>query len=319
VLGRPEHAERFAHEYGLVKLESPATSSSDLPPEVGFAEVLLTPRSRLVDHTVEEVAFREKWRVTVLGVRRMGAVVPGAVGSVRLRFGDTLLVKGPWDRIALLAAERRDFVVISDSPEAKRALRPEHRAPIAGFILLLTMAALTFKIVPAVIAVLCGALAMILSGCVPITDTYRAVSWPSVILVAAMLPMATALQKTGALDHAVTSIGTALQGAGLHLTLGAFYLLTSLLSQVISNTATAVLVSPMAIKVAAALGAPPEPLLIVVAIAASTAFSTPMASPVNTLVAGPGGYTFGDFLRVGIPLQIAIGVITVAMVPVLYV
>jgi di/tricarboxylate transporter len=180
------------------------------------------------------------------------------------------------------------------------------------------MALLTLGLVPPVTAVLLAAVAMVLAGCVTVEDAYRSVNWESVVLIAGILPMATALEKTGGMAWLVEVLSGALAGAGPLLLLAAIFVLTSALSQVISNTATAVLLAPIASSLALGIGARPEPFLMTLAVAASTAFATPVASPVNTLVLGPGGYRFGDFFKVGVLLQAVILVVTVLLVPVLF-
>jgi di/tricarboxylate transporter len=183
---------------------------------------------------------------------------------------------------------------------------------MAGMMILLT-----FELVPAVTAVLLAATAMVLTRCLDMEAAYRSINWESVILIAAILPMATALQKTGGMDLIVAQLATA-SAAGPLPMLAALFLLTAVLSQVISNTATAVLVGPVALGAAATLGVSPYPFLMAVAVAASTAFATPISSPVNMLVLGPGGYRFGDFLRVGVLLQGVVFLISLVLIPLLF-
>jgi di/tricarboxylate transporter len=253
--------------------------------------------------------------MTVLAIRRMGEPLTGEIATTPLRFGDTLLVKGAWNRIRLLDQERRDFVVTRVPREMDRAVRPYRRAPLAIAILVAMMALMTFDLVPAVLAVLLAAAAMVLSGAVTGDDVYRSINWTSVVLIAAVLPMATALEKTGGMALVVDALDGVLTDAGPIVLLATLFVLTSLLSQVISNTATAVLLAPLAFQLAMSANVRPEPLLMGVAIAASTAFATPIASPVNTLVLGPGGYRFSDFFRIGVALQVVVLIITLAIVP----
>jgi di/tricarboxylate transporter len=158
---------------------------------------------------------------------------------------------------------------------------------------------------------------MVLTGAVGPDDAYRSINWMSVVLIAAVLPMATALQKTGGMALIVEGLGGPLERAGPLTLFAVLFVVTSLMSQVISNTATAVLLTPMAFELAMNVGARPEPFLMGIAIAASTAFATPIASPVNTLVLGPGGYRFGDFFRVGVALQAIVLVLALLIVPLL--
>jgi len=185
-------------------------------------------------------------------------------------------------------------------------------------IMLGMMLLMAFGTLPAVTAVLLAAMAMVLTGCVKGEDAYRSVNWESVVLIAGILPMATALEKTGGMQFIVDRLGTALEGSGPLVLLVVLFILTSALSQIISNTATAVLLAPIAYQLALGIGAAPEPFMMTIAVAASTAFATPMASPVNTLVLGPGGYRFGDFFKIGVLLQVVILAVTVFLIPALF-
>jgi di/tricarboxylate transporter len=283
-----------------------------------MAEVLLTPRSSLLGRTLKDIRFRDRHQVTVIGIKRLGTLVEGDFRDLPFRFGDTLLVKGGWEAIRRLQGETRDVVVAMAPREMEDALAPLGRAPLAVAIMVGMMLLLTLGVVPAVTAVLLAAVAMVLSGCVTPQDAYRAINWESVVLIAAILPMATALEKTGGMAWMVSLLTRGLDGAGPLLLLITLFVLTSALSQVISNTATAVLLAPIASSLAFGMGVRPEPFLMTLAVAASTAFATPVASPVNTLVLGPGGYKFGDFFRVGVALQGIILVLTALIVPWLF-
>ncbi len=315
--GSPDGVHRMVARMGVTLLAE-GVEGDPTAPETGMAEVLLTPRSRLVGRTAKEVRFRDRYQLGVVGVKRLGTLVPGDPGDVQLRFGDTLLVQGAWDRIRLLGGETRDFIVAMAPREMSDALAPLGRAPLAVGIMVGMMVLLTLGVVPAVTAVLLAAVAMVLTGCVTADDAYRSVNWESVVLIAGILPVATALEKTGGMAWLVEILSGLLEGSGPLFLLAAIFVLTSALSQVISNTATAVLLAPIASSLAFGIGARPEPFLMTLAVAASTAFATPVASPVNTLVLGPGGYRFGDFFKTGVLLQALILVVTVLLVPVLF-
>lgn len=286
--------------------------------ETGIAEVLLTPRSRLLGRTIKDVKFRDRYRLSVVGIKRLGEHLDEDIRRVTLSFGDMLLVQGAWESIRLLQGEDRDFVVAMTPREMGPALQPLNRAPAAVGIMLGMMLLMAFGVLPAVTAVLLAAMAMVLSGCVKGEDAYRAVNWESVVLIAGILPMATALEKTGGMQLIVDRLGAALEGSGPLLLLVVLFVLTSALSQIISNTATAVLLAPIAFQLALGIGAAPEPFMMTIAVAASTAFATPMASPVNTLVLGPGGYRFKDFFKIGVLLQLVILAVTIVLVPALF-
>ncbi len=316
VQGSPDAVARFVARTGADLLEE--GTEEHMGGETGIAEVLLTPKSRLIGRTLKELRFRDRYQLSVVGVKRLGRLVEEDVRETAFRFGDTLLVKGPWEKIRLLQQEPRDFVVPLAPREMRQAFLPLGRAPLAVGIMAGMMLLMTFSIVPAVTAVLLAAVAMVLSGCVTAQDGYRAVNWESVVLIAGILPMATALEKTGGMALIVTGLSSVLAGAGPLLLLGALFVLTSALSQVISNTATAVLLAPIAYQLALGIDAQPEPFMMGIAVAASTAFATPVASPVNTLVLGPGGYRFGDFFKVGVALQLLILVVSLAVIPLLF-
>lgn len=177
---------------------------------------------------------------------------------------------------------------------------------------------MTFKLVPAVTAVLLAALAMVLTRCIVMEEAYKAINWQSLVLIAGMLPMATALEQTGGITLIVDALVTSLGSMGPYALLAGLFVMTSVLSQFISNTATTVLIAPIAIGAAAGLGVSAYTFLMTVAVAASTAFATPVASPTNTLVLGPGHYRFKDFVKVGVPLILLSMVVTLLAVPFIF-
>ncbi len=303
---------------GLTRVPIEQRHGTSLAGEVGLAEVLLAPRSKLNGHTIREVRFREDFSLSVLGVLRRGKPLPDPLLDTRLEFGDSLLVGGGWRQVELLQRNPENFMVLTLPREMDEVAPYRERAPWALGIVGVMLLLMTFALVPAVTAVLSAGLAMVLARCVTMEEAYRAVNWQSVVLIAGMLPMATALEKTGALQLIVNTLVDALGDFGPRALMAGLFLLTAVFSQFISNTATAVLVAPVAVGAGMAIGASPYPLLMTVALGASTAFSTPMASPVNTLVIGPGGYRFRDFLRLGIPLQLLALVITLLVVPLLF-
>ena len=282
--------------------------------EVGLAEVLLTPRSQYIgkEAVVGEVA--DRYDVQLLGVRRRGKPLPGR--TVTLDFGDSLLVRGAWEDIAKLRDERRDFVVIG-TPEAMArevaGLRPAAAVAVTALVGMVVLL-VTGWVAPAS-ATLLAAVTMILGRCVTTREAYRAVSWSSVVLVAAMLPLGQALEKTGGAALVADGMVGAMGDLSPVTLLAGVFLLTSLFSQVISNTATTVLVAPIVLQTAADLGLSPEPFLMIVAVSASSACLTPIATPTNLMVLSPGGYRFVDYLRVGAPLMLLYLVVSLALVP----
>ncbi|SDH13595.1 SLC13 family permease [Roseospirillum parvum] len=286
--------------------------------QLGLADVLLTPDSNLIGKTLKETRFRHRTGLGVLAVQRKGRPVSGNFATQPLRFGDALLLGGGWKEIANLREARQDLVVLRFPEEMNDVAEAPDKAPHALIIALAMLGLISLELMPTVVAVLAAAVAMVLSGAVATSGLYRAINWPSLVLIAGMLPMATALENSGAMALIVDTLVGSLGSIGPTALLAGLVVLTSVFSQVISNTATTVLVAPMAIGAAQSLGISPYPLLMGVALAASTAFATPVASPVNTLVLGPGGYRFNDFVKVGIPLQTAALILTIATVPVFF-
>ena len=240
------------------------------------------------------------------------------LNETKLQFGDSILLIGEWEMIRLLQGKQKDFLVLNIPKEIDDIAPNRSKAPLALGIMFGMMILMTINILPAVTSVLIAAILLVLTKCVSMKDSYKAISWESLVLIAGMLPMATALEKTGGAELLANGLADGLGSIGPMALLAGLFLLTSLFSQFISNTATTVLVAPIAVDAAIGLGLSPYPILMTVAIAASTAFATPVASPVNTLVMGPGDYRFNHFVKVGIPLQIIVMVLTLLLVPFLF-
>jgi di/tricarboxylate transporter len=318
VQGTPEAIRRLAREQDFAIMAEASRDARPMSQELGMVEVLLPPRSRLVGHTLRELHFRDRYGVTVLGVMRRGEPLTGDLGEIKLQFSDTLLIEGTWDKISLLRDEAQNFIVVGQPLEMEAAQRPLKRANVALAIMVGMLLLMTFEVVPAVTAVLLAAAAMVLTGCLSMEDAYRGMNWESVVLIAGMLPMATALQKTGGVTFIADSLVANLGDMGPIALMAGLFVLTSVFSQFISNTATAVLVAPIAFQAAVGLGLDPHAFLMTVAVAASTSFATPVASPVNTLVLGPGGYRFGDYVKVGLSLQFLILIASLLVLPILF-
>ena len=309
--GAPEALQRLSDEQQLDLVRDRTD------PDALLAEVLLTPRSRLIGRSLADVSFRSRYGVNVLSLQRQGAPVNDDLATTPLRFADTLLVAGSPKRIALLRDEPGDFVVVARAQAAPRAGRPSQGEVAALLVLAGMLMLLTLEVVPPVIAILSAAVALVLLGAIDMTAAYREINWESVVLIAAILPMATALEKTGGMTLIVERL-LPIGEAGPTAMLAVLFALTAVLGQFVSNTATAALVAPVALGAAVQLGVAPHPMLMTVAVAASTSFATPVATPANMLVMGPGAYRFTDYVRVGVPLQLLIGIITVLVMPLLF-
>jgi di/tricarboxylate transporter len=279
----------------------PADQEALITDEVGIAEVVLPPRSALIGKTLPGVRFGSTYHLTVLDIRRPGVDGPLSLKETALGFGDTLLVQGEWRDIAALRRRRRDFVVIGE-PEAMAGPANRRKAPIALAVLVGMVALIVTGVVSVATASMLASLMMVLTGCLSMDEAYEAVDWKSIVLIAGMLPMATALEKVGLVNAAATGVTATLGGVGPRLVMVGLFLLTSGFTQVLSNTATTVLIAPIALAIARQMGVEPYAFLMTVAIAASMAFASPVASPVNTLVMGAGRYRFKDYIRVGLPM-----------------
>ena len=288
-----------------------------LSAEVGIAEVLLTPRSVYIGQPVKGSDIAAKFGVQVMSIRRGDRTLGSETD--RLAFGDALLVRGKWEDIERLRNERRNFVVVG-SPEAmsRQVVELTPQSMVAVFTLLGMILLMVTGIVPVVFAALIAAVAMVLGGCLSMSQAYRAISWQSVVLIAAMYPISTALEVTGGAQFLADGLVNSLGQVGPLVLLTGVFVLTTAFSQVINNTATAVLVAPIVLRAALELGLSPYPLMMTVAISASTAFLTPIGTTTNLMVMSPGGYRFTDYLKVGLPLLVILLLLTVALVPLLW-
>ena len=304
-----------------------ATGRLDVQPEVGIddrdlqseavaiTEVILSPHSRLVGKTLTDIQFREKYNQTVLAILRDGRPRRTGLADLPLRFGDTLLVQGPRQSIRMLQREP-DFVVLGAGAE-EQMVRPG-KAPVAAGLVVVMLVPVMAGWLPISAAALLAGVLMVLTGCLTMDEAYQSIEWRAVFLVAGMLPLGIAMEKTGTAQFIAQLMIDAVGDLGPMAVLVGFYLLTNLLAQFMSNAASTVLVAPIAIDAARQLGADPRSLLMAVAIAATAGFLTPVAHQSNVLVMGPGGYRFGDYLKVGLPLDLLIMVVVLIVLPLIW-
>jgi di/tricarboxylate transporter len=286
--------------------------------QLGAAEIMLAPESKLIGKPLGDLEFRSRYRVSVLAIRHRGEALTTDLPSRSLDFGDTLLVAGDWADIGKLWDDRDDFLVLTLPAEYQERLPARQRAPLAVGILIIMVAVMAFGLIPNSAAALLAALAMIAGGCVRLDAVYRIISWKTVVLIAGMLPLATALTKTGAADLMAKELVAALGSLGPIAMLAVVFLVSALVGLFVSNSATAVLIGPIAIDAAQTLHVSPYAFAMTVSIACCAAYVTPVSSPVNMLVMEPGGYAFGDYVKVGLPLLLLTMFVTVAMVAVIY-
>lgn len=285
---------------------------------VGAAEIMLTPQSQLIGETIREVGTALPEDVTVIALRRRGKPMLATTPDLHLDFGDALLVAGRWSDIMLLRQDAANVVVLTVPQEYKDVAPAARWAPRALVILVAMVVAMASGIVPTVTAALVAALALLATRCVPLERIYTVIHWPTILLVAGILPLATALQNTGATHLISTILVDLVGGLGPYAMLAVVFLVTASIGLFISNTATAVLIAPIAVDTALTIGASPYAFAMTVAIACSAAYVTPVSSPVNTLVVEPGGYSFMDFVKVGVPLLLLTMVASVGLAGLLY-
>jgi di/tricarboxylate transporter len=309
--------EQFAREQRLALEPAAGGWFTNTSQDIGMAELLVPPSSRLIGHSAIDAHFRTSHDLSVIGLKRGSHPVPGCVIDKPLHAGDTLLAIGPWRAIRRLADERRDLLLLDLPAESDEAVPALHRAPRALAVLALVVGLMASGVVPNVQAALLGCLLLGLFRCIDIGGAYRAIHWQSLILIVGMLPFSLALQRTGGVEIAARTLLDLCNGGSPRLLLAVIFAATATLSLFISNTATAVLMAPVALAIAADLGVSPRPFALTVALAASAAFMTPVSSPVNTLVVGPGNYRFGDFVRIGAPFALICMIACVLLVPVL--
>jgi di/tricarboxylate transporter len=304
-------------QYALELMPLSGAYFTDRSQEIGMAEVIVAAGSDLIGRTVAEARFRDRIGLTVIGVRRGEVAQERGLQNEALKLGDTLLLIGPWKAIENLRSDGRDLVIINLPAEIAEVLPVPGKAPQALACLALVIGLMVSGLVPNVQAALIGCLLMGLFGCIDLASAYRSIDWKTIVLIVGMLPFSTALQKTGGVELITEGLMIVIGGAPSFVVLGCLFALTAALGMFISNTATAVLMAPVALAVARELPASPYPFAMIVALAASTAFMTPVSSPVNTLVVTPGNYTFGDFVRVGMPFSVIVLVVSVVLVPLL--
>lgn len=316
--GSKDKVRYFIENNTLKEITNENGSFSDFQ-EVGIAEVFIMPNSKLVNHTVENVGFREEFNVNVLGIQRHGEYQMENIKDQKLSSGDALLIQGTWKEIANLGNRQDDLVLVGQPLEEASKVTLDQKAPIAAGIMILMIISMTFNLLPSVTSVLLAAVLMVITGCLRnMEEAYKNINWESIILIAAMLPMSLAFEKTGAASLISDNLVGTLGSFGPYALLAGVYFATSLLTMFVSNTATAVLFAPIAMQAAKGMEVSPYPFLFAVAVAASMCFASPFSTPPNALVMSPGRYSFMDYVKVGLPLQILMGIVMIIALPRLF-
>ncbi len=315
VEGRPEDLEVLRGLNELeVDRETPIHLEELESDQVGLSGVVLSPQTTLVGKTLRELHFREKYGLSVLAIWRGGRAYRSGLRDMPLRFGDALLLYGPRQRLWLLGTEP-DFLVLLEEAQEPPRLR---KAPLAALIMLGVLVPAVLGLMPIAIAAVIGATTMVLTGCLTMEEAYRHIEWRAVFLIAGMLPLGIAMQQTGAaafLAQGVVRLVGPIGSAGI---IGGLFMLSAVITQIMPTPAVIVLLVPIAISTGAEIGLSPYALAMVVAVAAAGSSLIPVSHPANSLVMGPGGYRFSDFLKVGIPLIVLILGIVLLVLPLVW-
>ena len=316
VSGNKQQAEQMAADMQLDKTSQPLAFY-----DIGIAEAVLMHNSRLCGKTLRDGGLRRLYSVNVLGVRRGDDYITRNLADLKLRQGDILLIQGKWKNISRIANLAEGILIMGQPLEEAARVTLDYKAPLAAAIMVAMILTMVFDFIPVapVTAVITAGLLMVLTGCIrSVEAAYKTINWESIVLIAAMLPMSVALEKTGASALVARMLADGLGQASPYALLAGVYFTTSLLTMFISNTATAVLMSPIALTSAMAIGVSPYPMLFAVTLGASMCFASPFSTPPNALVMQAGGYTFMDYIKVGLPLQIIMGLVMVFVLPLLF-
>lgn len=315
--GEKENIELFTAENKL-HIETTDKHFSDFQ-ESGIAEIFVLPNSRLINRTISEIRFREEYNVNVLGIKRQKEYQMHDFTDTKLHSADALLIQGTWKDLANLDDRQDDLVLVGQPLKEAAKVTLDQKAPIAAAVMILMVIAMVFEIVPSVIAIMTAAVLMVITGCLRnVEEAYSSINWESVVLIGAMLPMATAFQNTGVDTLISGGLINQLGDMGPYALLAGVYFCTSLLTMFISNTATAVLFTPIALKAAEGMSVSPYPFLFAVAVSAGMCFASPFSTPPNALVMSAGRYSFMDYIKVGLPLQIIMGIVMIIALPLLF-
>ena len=326
--GELAQIQQFVYDFSLRLLDnhtdeiegSSANPSLDFF-DIGIAEILIMPSSSMINRTVFEAGFRSKFSVNVLGIRRKTDYILREIGSEKILNGDVLLVQGAWKDIARLRNESDNWVVLGEPLQEAAKVTLDYKAPVAAAIMIAMIVMMVVDSIPVapVTSVLLSAVLMVVTGCVRnVEAAYKTINWQTIVLFAAMLPMSTALEKTGASAMIADFIINTFGSSGPYVALAAVYFATSTMTIFISNTVTAVLMAPIALQCAIGIGVSPLSFLFAVTVGASMCFASPFSTPPNALVMPAGQYTFMDYVKVGFPLQIIMGLIMVFVLPMIF-
>lgn len=308
----------FCQQHHLGPTEIRNNNFNEQAKSIGMAEITPIPDASAIGKSAVELRFRSHYGLNIIGIKRGDELLQGHLAEEPLKLGDLLLVVGDWKLIQQLRDKTKSFFILNYPSEIDKAVPARSQALHAIFSISVMVALMVSGLVPNVIAALIACLLLGKFRCIDAKSAYASIHWSSLILIIGMMPFSIALQKTGGVslivDFMIHTVGT----MGKHWMLISLFMLCAVVGLFISNTATAILMAPIAITMAQQLGLSPMPFAMTVAIASSAAFMTPISSPVNTMVLGPGGYRFGDFVKIGVPFTILVMLATVFVVPWLF-
>ncbi len=314
-----EHSDmvKVCDDKELKQLEYQGVHSSLLKQQIGLAELVIPFNSNYIDETVEKIGIDRLPKFNILGSKRLKSYSLDKLKQHSIKTGESLLVMGSREDISNLNNNTNDYIVFN-IPFDQEQVVDSTKAITSIIITLLMIVMLVINILPPVVTILVAAILMIGTRCLTMEEAYSSVSWSTVILIAAMLPFASALEKTGGITLIVENVMSVFGGNSPYFLITGLFIITVVFGSFLSNTATAVIFAPIGIKIAEASSISPYPIAMTIAIAASSAFLTPVASPVNMLVVSPGGYRFMDFMKVGFPMFLLALMVSLLLIPILF-
>ncbi len=326
VTGAFDDIKQFADNNSLTLMDSTQTEMSKksaaqemMFDSIGVAEAVVLSSSKLVNKQVRDSGFRNRYSINILGIKRKNEYLLNKVQFEKIQSGDSLLIQGTWANIDELDNEESDLVVVGKPAEEATKVTIAHKATTAAVILIAMVASILFKVLEPVLAISTAAILMILTGCFRnIEAAYNTIRWQTIFFFAAMIPMATAMDKTGTFSLITKVLIDTFDGFGPHVLLAAFYFAALLLTTFVSNATSVILFAPIAIQTAQEMNISPYPFLFAVATASVMCLASPYSSPPNSIVMSPGGYSFRDYIKVGLPLQIIYMIVMVILLPIIY-
>jgi len=313
--GGVEDIIKFTKAEHLLNLSEAVIGDRDLQTEdVILAEAVIAPNSKLIGYTVKEINFRQRYGAFVLAIQTHGRTLRNQIGSISLSFGDSLLIQGSADTLQNLNGNQ-DFLM---TEEVQLENFRTNKALVATGIILSVVLLSVFEVFPIMVAAIFGAIAMVTSGCINIKEAYANIDWMVIILIAGMIPIGIAIEKSGLAIIVAENVLKIFGDLSPIFLLSGLYIGTVLLTSVLSNTATAIVIAPIAISMAITLGVNPKPFLMATMFGASTSLITPIGYQTNTLVYGPGKYKFFDYFKIGLPLNLIAWLLVTLLIPVFW-